>query len=410
MSSSPINFEWVEDPFLDCKVRDVLDPVAFIDPNDVTLEDEPLEFPVPPRELEISTSNGADENSSNSNRNENTNNKRCSESRKRSLSSATPSRRPETAPVSRRKKKPKGMPKRPLSAYNLYFQSERTQLLAAVDSGERRKIGFEGLGKIIGKKWRELNAVERKVYDKLAEKDSVRYRKEMESYHEKQAKKIDDDEKLSSYNFAVSSSLDQQGQAQLARAYEPGMSFHEQAQPKQHPESFMVVPVGHPLSSASQQQQQQMQMEEFDRLRSIPSNPISQVGPPPSYTFAAQADLPQAPYQQAHYEISMQHQQPPPLLNQMPPLNQMPQPPNLGHHISLPPPQVMEPGSNDSFPMPPGMEIVLSDRNGKDRKYRVQYTCYSMTRDAAHKYIESMTGAAADGRQGHAPPAPPNPG
>jgi hypothetical protein len=43
------------------------------------------------------------------------------------------------------------------------------------------------------------------------------------------------------------------------------------------------------------------------------------------------------------------------------------------------------------------MEIVLSDRTGQDRKYRVEYACYSMTQDEARKYIDSVSGA--QGRQ-----------
>ena len=53
----------------------------------------------------------------------------------------------------RRKKKPKSLPKRPLSAYNLYFQRVRADLNS--DGGSR--IGFHELGKIVGKKWKSLS-------------------------------------------------------------------------------------------------------------------------------------------------------------------------------------------------------------------------------------------------------------
>ena len=60
-------------------------------------------------------------------------------------------------------------------------------------------------------------------------------------------------------------------------------------------------------------------------------------------------------------------------------------------------------------PMPPGMEVVLSDRNGIDRKYSVKYTCYSMTRENANKYIESLTGVNSNVNSPRSRPPPTDP-
>ena len=86
--------------------------------------------------------------------------------------------------VSRRKKKPKGMPKRPLSAYNIFFQQERIHVRAESDV-----VSFEDLGRTIGRRWKALSNRERKKYEGLAHQDSVRYRNEMEIFNQAKRKR-----------------------------------------------------------------------------------------------------------------------------------------------------------------------------------------------------------------------------
>jgi hypothetical protein len=129
-----------------------------------------------------------------------------------------------------RPKKPKNKPKRPLSAYNIFFRDERAKILANIpdkseedeedgdekpvkkeegeegkdgeenaEGGEKKKtagkkrkriphgkIGFESLAKIVGQRWKELEGEELEKYKKRAEEDMKRYRKEMEAYVQKQ--------------------------------------------------------------------------------------------------------------------------------------------------------------------------------------------------------------------------------
>jgi len=127
---------------------------------------------------------------------------------------------------STRPKKPKDMPKRPLSAYNIFFKEERTNILNAIPcpqgeqgQAEERshcdrtvsssegtkasrnenltkkqrlphgKIGFENLAKTIGQRWKYVSKEQKKYYQALADNDTDRYKREMEAYRQTQAEK-----------------------------------------------------------------------------------------------------------------------------------------------------------------------------------------------------------------------------
>jgi hypothetical protein len=100
--------------------------------------------------------------------------------------------------VKKVKKKAKNKPKRPLSAYNVFFKEERAKILEEIsetntascasgtESEEKKKprpkIGFQNLAKMIGKRWKGLDAQQIDLYKKKAEVDSARYREEMNKF------------------------------------------------------------------------------------------------------------------------------------------------------------------------------------------------------------------------------------
>lgn len=91
-----------------------------------------------------------------------------------------------------RSKKPKDMPRRPLSAYNIFFKEGRTRLLAEAkeaQSSESSSLGFESMAKTIAKRWRELSDEEKEPFKKKAQRDMERYRREMEDYQSALARK-----------------------------------------------------------------------------------------------------------------------------------------------------------------------------------------------------------------------------
>lgn len=87
-------------------------------------------------------------------------------------------------------------PKRPLSAYNLFFRHERAKIVgipvgsSPVNKGQKRrhvtshgKIGFSELGRLIGKRWKQLNRVELQYFESLAAKEKRVYEIKLREYH-----------------------------------------------------------------------------------------------------------------------------------------------------------------------------------------------------------------------------------
>ena len=116
------------------------------------------------------------------------------------------------APASARKpkkRKPKDHPKRPLSAYNIFFSDERRKIVKAtlcMDDVYRKsidpdltedqikllrkdkdKVSFEYVGKVVGARWRRIYETPdlAAYYESLAKADAQRYKREMKEYDTK---------------------------------------------------------------------------------------------------------------------------------------------------------------------------------------------------------------------------------
>jgi len=162
--------------------------------------------------------------------------------------------RPEkSTPVSARKpvkKKAKDKPKRPLSAYNFFFKEERAKINAIAHNEEgcaefkekdpeladeilsklRKedgKVSFESMGKVIGRRWK-VASQERKDYcNKLAERDTERYKQEMDKYNEKKEEIREKNKRAAELQYSEMGAA----QAQHNSGIPPGYSEMQAPQP-----------------------------------------------------------------------------------------------------------------------------------------------------------------------------------
>lgn len=76
-------------------------------------------------------------------------------------------------------------PKRPLTAYNLFFQNERQLLLGpGLPKKQQKKVGFADMARIISRKWKDAGFAERAPFCNMANIDKLRYLREMDEYRE----------------------------------------------------------------------------------------------------------------------------------------------------------------------------------------------------------------------------------
>lgn len=81
-------------------------------------------------------------------------------------------------------RKPKGKPKRPLSAYNIFFADVRQDLLTARKN--EHGIGFQNLAQAVAKKWKELDPTLKLPYIEKAKIAMERYKVELSMWESTQ--------------------------------------------------------------------------------------------------------------------------------------------------------------------------------------------------------------------------------
>lgn len=80
----------------------------------------------------------------------------------------------------------KGMPKRPLTAYNIFFKHERTAIEKYIQKETGKKAPYKEVAKKVAQQWKLLSAHKKAQYDVLAAKDKQRYATELATFSETQ--------------------------------------------------------------------------------------------------------------------------------------------------------------------------------------------------------------------------------
>lgn len=233
----------------------------------------------------------------------------------------------------RRKKKPKSLPKRPLSAYNLYFQRLRADLYS--DGGS--KVGFHELGKIVGRKWKSLSVEEHEIYRELAIRDSERYRRDMEQH--KKLESLKKEEKINSERSPwqeESIEPDQSAAILPSRDNIPVHQNYARTLSPSYGNSSQFPPRDYPLN---------------------PPPPRARTPLTWGNDFSAPSHVCRAVYP---------------------------------GYVAVQPPVLMGGIPTNGKPLPPGSEVHVRDEAGKLRSYTVQYAMVTMTRDEAKEYMDKL--------------------
>mmetsp|Transcript_1854 Transcript_1854/g.4076 ORF Transcript_1854/g.4076 Transcript_1854/m.4076 type:complete len:342 (+) Transcript_1854:89-1114(+) len=175
-------------------------------------------------------------------------------------------------------------PKRPLSAYNLFFQDERVKLLESLPQPKTNKnkkshgkIGFAGLARTLADKWKVANESTKLFYEELAAKEKRQYALHMVKWAQER-----EEESRSSSNHGA----DIQMETQATRGMVPvsGSTENKQEQNFGYADSNQQAikeesPVMDPLLVFQDSGDNGFQKPPFDMSRQMTNQDASRVSP-----------------------------------------------------------------------------------------------------------------------------------
>jgi HMG (high mobility group) box len=335
------------------------------------------------------------------------------------------------------KKKSKGLPKRPLSAYNLFFQSERLVILEEAIQNQQR-ISFENLAKLVGQRWHDLSDEQVEKYRELSQLDIARYRREMKIYHQQSAVVGEDDVTVSLLKMSKTKSPRSPRSTPTTprkrRRYSDGSSepptlCKRKSDVNDRDESIVALPKKQDLSSFEESPLSELKRDskdccedkgsssnrhlpkkgydkdvtETNSLPSVLNTPLlhvtkSSVPPPPLIDpqepqLASISELHDVvpscvPSQHIGFHTARTSRLSYPSQTPWYTTSRFPSMPTSHlYHIRQP----FE-GHCRTPPLPTNNEVMIYDRKlGRERPYTIKYKCYAMKRSEAYDYLHRFS-------------------
>lgn len=114
--------------------------------------------------------------------------------------------------------KPKGMPRRPLSAYNVFFREQRDLVLqeSKTRAVSEKSSLFSGMAKVVADRWSRLSSSDAAKYRQAAKLDAERYQREMAEYQAKVVEKEKTRADPTRRTTTIPGSLDTSGPTEMA--------------------------------------------------------------------------------------------------------------------------------------------------------------------------------------------------
>ena len=92
---------------------------------------------------------------------------------------------PSTSKASKKTDNPK--PRRPLSAYNLFFQERRTRVQETSLRETAKRVSFADIARIVATEWKKTSKSEKAYYEQIAAKEKLRFALEVVQWKNREA-------------------------------------------------------------------------------------------------------------------------------------------------------------------------------------------------------------------------------
>ena len=285
--------------------------------------------------------------------------------------------------------------KRPQSAFGVFFKERKAQI--------DQQIAFERIGNMIASQWHNLSPEERASYERKARRNFRDYRKNMRKHKDKHTQPTASKSNLSFIQspdlFTTGSDPSTKNLVEPIATPSPVHASLNKAEPGSPatPVKHLVTPVtpirphASPARAALPEHLLPVGLSHTQRVSPPPfySKRFGSSGPPVSPSLSSprvpllgspvRASLPGYSLQVPSFDHIGQPSRPPPYYYPQACSSSRP-----AQSVVMPPP-IFRPPSRAA--VPEGQEVVLPDKNGHPKRYRVQYKCVRMSRAEADAYM-----------------------